>query len=110
MQHFSINRHLTVSGLVLGLAGAFACAASKDARPTPGSEQITTGGAPVVASSTPAVAAASTSPGVASGTTASSTVASAKDTAKDPPITVPSVPGRTRKDSIALVSAIRAGM
>lgn len=30
--------------------------------------------------------------------------------AKPPPITVPSVRGRSRKDSIALVSAIRAGM
>jgi hypothetical protein len=29
---------------------------------------------------------------------------------KSPPITVPSVPGRSRKDSLALVSAVRAGM
>ena len=32
------------------------------------------------------------------------------DSAKPPVITVPSVPGRSRKDSLALVSAIRGGM
>ena len=45
--------------------------------------------------------------------TASSTASStAKDSAaaKDPPITVPSVKGRTKKDSLALVKAIRFGM
>jgi hypothetical protein len=31
-------------------------------------------------------------------------------TAKDPPITVPSVKGRTKKDSLALVRAVKAGM
>jgi hypothetical protein len=30
--------------------------------------------------------------------------------AKDPPITVPTIKGRTKKDSIALVSAVRAGL
>jgi hypothetical protein len=34
----------------------------------------------------------------------------APDTAKAPPITVPSIKGRVKRDSIALVSAIRAGM
>jgi hypothetical protein len=38
------------------------------------------------------------------------TTAVAKDSAKPPPITVPSVPGRNKRDSLALVSAIRAGM
>jgi hypothetical protein len=42
--------------------------------------------------------------------TASSTVTGKDSVAKDPPITVPSVKGRTRKDSLALVKAIRAGM
>jgi len=32
------------------------------------------------------------------------------DSAKGPPITVPAVPGRNKRDSLALVSAIRAGM
>ena len=32
------------------------------------------------------------------------------DSAKPPAITVPSVPGRNKRDSLALVSAIRAGM
>ncbi|MGK2963167.1 MAG: hypothetical protein ACSLFK_13665 [Gemmatimonadaceae bacterium] len=34
----------------------------------------------------------------------------APDSAKPAPITVPSVPGRSRRDSLALVSAIRAGL
>jgi hypothetical protein len=44
--------------------------------------------------------------------TASSTASGGgKDTAaKDPPVTVPSVKGRTSKDSLALVKAVRAGM
>jgi len=45
--------------------------------------------------------------------TASSTASgSAKDSAaaKEPPVTVPSVKGRTKKDSLALVKAVRAGM
>jgi hypothetical protein len=42
--------------------------------------------------------------------TASSTVTGKDSVAKDPPITVPSVKGRTRKDSLALVKAIKAGM
>ena len=32
------------------------------------------------------------------------------DSAKPPAITVPAVPGRNKRDSLALVSAIRAGM
>jgi hypothetical protein len=35
---------------------------------------------------------------------------SAADSAKGPPITVPAVPGRNKRDSLALVMAIRAGM
>src|SRR5450756_2903093 len=43
--------------------------------------------------------------------TASSTASSVgtDSAAKDPPITVPSVKGRTKKDSLALVKAVRAG-
>jgi len=36
--------------------------------------------------------------------------AAAKDSAIPPPVTVPSVRGRSKRDSLALVSAIRAGM
>ncbi|MEO5902929.1 MAG: hypothetical protein ABIQ55_02840, partial [Gemmatimonadaceae bacterium] len=32
------------------------------------------------------------------------------DSVKGPPITVPAVPGRNKRDSLALVSAIRSGM
>jgi hypothetical protein len=110
MQYFSINRRLISPTLIFGLLGALACAASKDARPTPGSETIPTEGGPALASSTPVVATASSSPTATVAGTASSTIAAGKDTSKDPPITVPSVPGRSKKDSIALVSAIRAGM
>jgi hypothetical protein len=39
----------------------------------------------------------------------SATLAKSADTTKPPPITVPSVPGRNKRDSLALVSAIRAG-
>jgi hypothetical protein len=60
-----------------------------------------------MASSTPVVAsAAATVPVNAS----SSARSAAADTAKDPPITVPSVKGRTKKDSVALVRAVEAGL
>ena len=83
------------------------CAASRDARPAPGSEEIPAGAAattprvPATASSTP-----STTPA------ASSTAKSAGNdsVAKAPPVTVPSVKGRTKKDSLALVKAVRAGL
>ena len=110
MLHFFINRRFIATGIIAGIFVAAGCAASKDARPTP--ETIPEGTGPVItASSTPEVTTVSATPASAGTTTASSSVAVAgKDTAKDPPITVPSVPGRTKKDSIALVSAIRAGM
>src|SRR5207248_8929609 len=42
---------------------------------------------------------------------AASSGTSGKDSgAKDPPISVPSIKGRTKKDSIALVKAVKAGM
>jgi hypothetical protein len=97
--------------LLFALASALACAAAKDARPSPGGEavpagtQITASPAPqmvpvaVAASQIPARTASSTAPGTG------------KDSvAKEPPITVPSVKGRTSKDSLVLVKAIRAGM
>ena len=100
--------------LTLLVVGLFGCAVSKDVRPLPGAEQIppaeTTGAVATTqgVQAIPAVASpvSSTAPG------ASSTGKSGgKDsTAKDPPVTVPSVKGRTRKDSLALVKAVRAGL
>jgi hypothetical protein len=94
------------------LATALACAAAKEARPpSPGGEAVATSartaGSPAPQTVPVAVAATPTRARTAS-STASGT---GKDSAaKDPPITVPSVKGRTRKDSLALVKAIRAGM
>jgi len=97
--------------LLFALATTLACAASRDARPLPGGESIATEGTtassapqmvPVVAPSTPIPTR-----------TASSTASRGKKdsaAAKDPPVTVPSVKGRTAKDSLALVKAVRAGM
>jgi hypothetical protein len=96
-------------------AAALACAASKDARPSPVGD---------VPPETPAVALGPTlgGAGTASSTmasvstfptpTASSTAKIAgKDSApKDPPIVVPTIKGRTKKDSLALVSAVKAGL
>ena len=98
------------------LIGSLACAASNDSRPAPGVEGIPPEGVLLTssaqgitpsASSTPA-----TSPTPSPSTTASSTASSVgKDSvAKAPPITVPSVKGRTKKDSLALVKAIKAGL
>ena len=97
--------------LSVTLATALACAATKDARPSPGGEAAPTD-ARMAGSPTPQavpVAVAATPPHArTASTTASGT---GKDSAaKEPPITVPSVKGRTRKDSLALVKAIRAGM
>jgi hypothetical protein len=94
--------------------GTLACAASRDARPTPAGEEVPAGGPIAIAATTQGVrgvvATASSTPSIAP--TASSTGKSAgKDSAaKDPPVTVPSVKGRTKKDSLALVKAVRAGL
>jgi hypothetical protein len=96
--------------LLLTLATGLACATAKDARPSPGGESIPTDAK--VASSTPQIVpvAVAASPARA-GTPASTASGVGKDTAaKDPPVTVPSVKGRTSKDSLALVKAVRAGM
>ena len=93
------------------LAASLACAAGKDARPTPGVEEIPPAGAPLAAAAPQGVAgAASSTPSTPK--TASSTASSIADdsAAKDPPITVPSVKGRTKKDSLALVKAVTAGL
>ena len=87
------------------LATALACAAARDGRPSPGGEAIPSDAQN--APSTPQIAAAASPLG---GTTTPSTVSVAGDTAvKEPRVTVPSVKGRTSKDSLALVKAVRAG-
>lgn len=99
--------------LNLLIAGLFGCAASKDTRPMPGAQQIppaeTTGAvATQGVQAVPAVAVPVSSTAPAGSSTGKS---GGKDsTAKDPPVTVPSVKGRTRKDSLALVKAVRAGL
>jgi hypothetical protein len=76
---------------------ALACAASKDAAPSPAVEAVpVTTAIPASMSGMP---------------TASSTAkAAVKDSAPDPPITVPTVKGRTRRDSLELVKAVRTGL
>jgi hypothetical protein len=102
------------------LIASLACAASKDARPAPGVEEIPPSGSALVAAAPQGVAgAASSTPSTPSAPSAQSTPKTASSTAssvggdstaKDPPITVPSVKGRTKKDSLALVKAVRAGL
>ncbi len=101
----------------LAIFASLACAASKDARPTPGGDVVPPDASPVTVASAAGVsgkASSSTNPTVSSatGVTASSTITgTGKDSAaKSPPITVPTIKGRTKKDSIALVSAVRAGL
>ena len=96
--------------LSLTLATTLACAASRDARSSPGGESIPPD--QKAGSSTPqAVAVAASSSPIPARTASSTALAVGKDSAaKDPPITVPSVKGRTAKDSVALVKAIKAGM
>ncbi|MDP9203075.1 MAG: hypothetical protein M3P26_14245 [Gemmatimonadota bacterium] len=95
------------------LLASLACAASKDVRPSPGVEAIPPEGSlPATATQEMALSASSTAAIPAGSKTASSTAESGgKDSAaKDPPVTVPSVKGRTKKDSLALVKAVRAGL
>ena len=105
-------------GLIASLAG---CAASRDAGATTADDVVPPGGTPDISTATAAArAAADTSPpdstpkaatpAPADDSVVASTPVTAKDSApKEPPITVPSVAKRTKKDSIALVSAVRAG-
>ena len=107
-------KYFSLTVLISLIAGAaLACAAGKDARPTPGEVGPPDGATIALASTkTAAAAASSTAASAPTGVTASSTgKRSATDSAaKDPPIAVPTIKGRTKKDSIALVSAVRAGL
>jgi hypothetical protein len=111
MRRSLFNRYSSIGVFIsLALLASVGCAAAKDARPTPGSETIPPEG--VIASA--GVGASSSTPVAVSPPSATAS-SSAKgvgtdSSAKDPPITVPTIKGRTKKDSIALVQAVRAGM
>src|SRR5450830_29002 len=93
------------------LIASLACAASKDARPTPGVEKIPPAGPSLAVAASQGVAVAASSRPSAPKTASSTSSSAGNDSAaKDPPITVPSVKGRTKKDSLALVKAVRAGL
>ena len=114
--HLSIVRDKS-AGLLFTLALAASlsgCAASRDAGATTADDVVPPGGPPEMSTATATRNAVATSTPAAItpavGTASSTDATIAADTMpKEPPITVPSVAGRTKKDSIALVSAIRAG-
>jgi hypothetical protein len=113
MQYVSLKMPSVQIFSAFALLSAVACASSKDARPTPASEAVPTDSQTVGTSTLPAIQV--TNPQPASPTTAktasSTTPGVGKDSAaKDPPVTVPSVKGRTKRDSLALVKAVKAGM
>jgi hypothetical protein len=118
MNRTLFSRYSSISVLVsFALLTSIACAASKDARPSPIGEAIPAqartvrGSAPQSVSSTPQTITGAAPSTQTAGTASSTASSSAKDsTATDPPITVPSVKGRTKKDSLALVRAVKAGM
>ena len=104
-----------LSANVVFFALSIACAASKDARPSPSGDVPPEGTSIALASPVGASASstAATTPVAAPGSaTASSTATgAAKDSApKDPPVVVPTIKGRTKKDSLALVAAVKAGL
>ena len=92
------------------LVTSLACAVSKDARPAPGVEEIPPAGPAIAAGAGQENAVASSSTPSTSKTASSTSNAGKDSAAKDPPVTVPSVKGRTKKDSLALVKAVSAGL
>jgi hypothetical protein len=111
MQHVSHRLSSIPVLFSFALVAALACAANKDSRPSPGGEGIPTD-AQMVGSATPQmVPVVAPSPPIPARTASSTASGVGKDSApKDPPVTVPSVKGRTAKDSLALVKAVKAGM
>ncbi len=89
-----------IASVFLTVALSASCA-STDAEPATGVEQ-----SPLPTMNPVAVTAGDTT--IRSDSARKDSIAN--DTAKPPAITVPSVSGRSKKDSLALVSAIRAGM
>ena len=93
------------------LIGSLACAATKDARQSPTGEAITPQGPPIALAAPPnSVAVASSTAPVATTASGSANPTGKDSAAKDPPITVPTIKGRTKKDSLALVAAVKAGL
>lgn len=120
MRQLSIFEKSVSVLFTLVLAGAISgCAASRDAGATPSDDVVPPGGPPemstatavgnALASATSTPTATTPAPPVDSGKTVQTAALATDSAPKEPPITVPSVAGRTRKDSIALISAIRAG-
>ncbi|MFL5593103.1 MAG: hypothetical protein ACJ785_00640 [Gemmatimonadaceae bacterium] len=103
------------------LVVSLACAAGKDARPaaaaetvpiqaSPASSTVATGTAAASSPSTDIGEPASSAPASRSGS-ASSTARGGRDSAPpETPITVPTVKGRTKRDSLELVKAVKAGL
>jgi hypothetical protein len=103
----------------LTVAAFSGCAAGKDAHPSLLGDSLSTAAS---SSSTPETQVASapgantqavgSAAGAVGAQTASGTASgTGKDSAaKDPPITVPTVKGRTKRDSLELVKAVREGM
>jgi len=116
MHRSLFDRYSSISVLIpCALLISLACAASKDARPTPTGDAVSPeGSSPTVSSTAATTTVASESSAAAiptPGRRAASSTTSGKDSAaKDPPISVPTIKGRTKKDSIALVKAVKAGM
>ena len=96
--------------LPFALIASLACAASKDARPMPGAAELPPVGPPLATAPQGVAGTASSTPSAPLTPTTASSTASTDSAAKDPPITVPSVKGRTKKDSLALVKAVTAGL
>lgn len=116
MNRTLFNRYSSITVFIsLALLASLSCVAGKDTRSAGAAEGISTLGSLAAATSPQGVApAASSTPtdSLAGSKTASSTASrvSNDSAAKDPPITVPSVKGRTKKDSLALVKAVKAGL
>jgi len=105
--HLSTNRTpiCIAAFTTLALAG---CAA-KDARPSSGLEQIESAGAPGRVGSLSSTPAGSPTAEAIGGLTAAASSTLAGDSSPAPKVEIPHVAGRSKKDSIALVSAIKAG-
>jgi hypothetical protein len=112
-------KYSLTTAIVFALSAA--CAASQDARPTTSGDVPPEGTEVALASPAGTTTGGATSSTPASMTPASATALSpsasstrpgtAKDSApKEPPIIVPTIKGRTKKDSLALVAAVKAGL
>jgi len=111
MQASSYRYFPTTKLITIALVTSLACAMSKDARPAPGAEELPPAGPPLTTAEPQALTTVASSTPVGSKTASSTASTIGRDSAaKDPPVTVPSVKGRTKKDSLALVKAVSAGL